>query len=1175
MVKPAPKIDRRSAAEIARQLQDLLKAYATDWNEFEVDPVTGDRKPKGISAALIGVFARFGEIIIQRLNQVPDKNFLAFLNLLGASRLPPQPARVPLTFSLAAGSAVDVVVPAGTQVAAPPAEGEKEPVIFETERELVVTAAQLQSVFVRDPAQDQYADYSSLTNLSNSGLSTTALDLSVFRGNRAIEHILYIGHSSLLSFAQIQSLTLSVNLTKAPAPGAELSWQIWKDEEWQEIEPTSDTIAAKNLPQQNNQLTFTQTKDGSRFNAFPIKTVHTQASRWLRCQLKTPIASDAQAVRRVNMAQSAQLPTISGINLRCVLNRSKLSIEAAFINSIPIDDLSKSFFVFGEKPKFGDTLYLANREAFSMKGAVITLNIDLANPLDLGISQTAIAEFANARPILQWEFYNGSAWVPIMTVNRSAISSPSPLPNTFQDTTLAFTNFPTPNNLNPARVVKFVLPADQEPKETTINGVTNFWIRVRIISGNYGKESTFIGSFVPATFVSPVVNYLTVSYELTIEQPAENILTYNNFVERIIKFYSSDSFQPFLAFESTNNSKLVNRLTSPTIYLGFLLPTERRFPNQPLSLFFRTKDFKPDELLTPLFPTQSRQSAQPGLSVNHKFLVTNSAATEVEFRLKTLGMRAENPWEIVGVPQQFTLPPQASREVNLQVTIPQNAPLASSDRGFMQLLKSDEPEVLYSATFETIASPNPPSDQRLQLSWQYWNGSDWLNLTVRDDSENFTRSGLIEFLPPVDIAIREDFGLSPRYWLRAQWKSGNYLIEPRLERILLNTTIASQTITIANEILGSSNATENQIVRTTRSPVLEGQHLQVREPELPPAQEQDVIQRQEGDNAISSILDAAGRPLEIWVRWHEVPDFYGSGARDRHYVLNRLTGEIQFGNGLNGLIPPAGVGNLRMDRYRTGGGTVGNRPVGTIVQLKTTVPYVEKVTNPEAATGGTDAESLDSLIERMPRTIRHRGRAVTLEDYEDLAKLATPAVARAKGVSLRNLKLSNDSSDAQKIVPGAISVIVVPHSTATKPLPSLEVLNRIQDYLETNATLTAKVSVVPPQYLSVSITTEIALTALEGASEVERAVDRKLASFLHPLTGGLDGNGWDFGREPYKSDFYRQIESVPGVDHIRSLTVKLTVDGQEDLQAVQAIQQTGLYLVHSGKHTINLVFKES
>ena len=103
MANLAPPIDERTEKEIAEQVQSLLTAYTPGWQEFE--PTTG--QPQGVSRALISVFARDAALIIQRLNQAPDKNFLAFLDLLGAALLPPEPARVPLTFSLAAGSAAD------------------------------------------------------------------------------------------------------------------------------------------------------------------------------------------------------------------------------------------------------------------------------------------------------------------------------------------------------------------------------------------------------------------------------------------------------------------------------------------------------------------------------------------------------------------------------------------------------------------------------------------------------------------------------------------------------------------------------------------------------------------------------------------------------------------------------------------------------------------------------------------------------------------------------------------------------------------------------------------------------------------------------------------------------------------------------------------------------------
>jgi predicted phage baseplate assembly protein len=187
---------------------------------------------------------------------------------------------------------------------------------------------------------------------------------------------------------------------------------------------------------------------------------------------------------------------------------------------------------------------------------------------------------------------------------------------------------------------------------------------------------------------------------------------------------------------------------------------------------------------------------------------------------------------------------------------------------------------------------------------------------------------------------------------------------------------------------------------------------------------------------------------------------------------------------------------------------------------------------------------------------------VTIEDYEDLALLASPEVARALCVPLRNLA---DDPLGNTVCPGETSVIIVPRSEDDKPLPSLELISRVREYLVDNSVPTANVSVVGPEYVRVDVTAEIALVSLEGASAVEQAVREKLAEFLHPLTGGADGTGWDFGREPYKSDFYALLHGISGVDYVRSLDVPVDA-GDAD------IKETGRFLVYSGNHTISLIF---
>jgi predicted phage baseplate assembly protein len=313
------------------------------------------------------------------------------------------------------------------------------------------------------------------------------------------------------------------------------------------------------------------------------------------------------------------------------------------------------------------------------------------------------------------------------------------------------------------------------------------------------------------------------------------------------------------------------------------------------------------------------------------------------------------------------------------------------------------------------------------------------------------------------------------------------------------------------------------------------------------------------------VRDAAGLAKEIWVRWHPVPDFYSSGARDRHYVLDRLSGEVRFGDGLNGMIPPAMTGNLRLRRYQTGGGASGNRPAGAITQLKTTVPYIDKVVNFAPATGGANAEDLSTLIARAPRTLRHGDRAVTVDDYEDLARLASPEVARVKCVPLYDLAADPDATRQQL---GMVSLIIVPRSTESKPVPSLELLGRVRDYLDRHRSPNADISVVGPDYMRVEVEATLGVSSLEGAREVEVAVSRALARFLHPLTGGVNGEGWDFGRKPHKSDLYALLEETPGVDHVIALRV-----GEFKERADAAT--TERFLVHSGAHKISLTLEES
>src|ERR1700730_9332491 len=134
MPLPDIQLDDRTFEELAAELKRRIPGYSPEWTDKnESDP--------GIT--LIELFAWLAEMIIWRLNRVPDKNFIKFLELIGIQLEPPAPAHAELTFTLSADNLDDaVLIPQGTRVAlAEQVDGK--PVIFETDDNLYAVTAKL------------------------------------------------------------------------------------------------------------------------------------------------------------------------------------------------------------------------------------------------------------------------------------------------------------------------------------------------------------------------------------------------------------------------------------------------------------------------------------------------------------------------------------------------------------------------------------------------------------------------------------------------------------------------------------------------------------------------------------------------------------------------------------------------------------------------------------------------------------------------------------------------------------------------------------------------------------------------------------------------------------------------------------------------------------------------
>lgn len=441
--------------------------------------------------------------------------------------------------------------------------------------------------------------------------------------------------------------------------------------------------------------------------------------------------------------------------------------------------------------------------------------------------------------------------------------------------------------------------------------------------------------------------------------------------------------------------------------------------------------------------------------------------------------------------------------------------------------------------------------------WEYWDGGAWRGLHVDDETRRLRLPGLVSLIGPGDGKPLARFGV-PRSWLRVRLKEDGPPGSPAIRGLFPNATWAVQQETIVDDPVGAGTGLPGQVLAVRRAPVLPGEHIEIRELAGPRADvEWRVVALElfpEGRRAVLEIekllggeggadveygplrlrRDRAKRVTEIWVRWTGHDQLLGSGPGDRHYTLERSRGRLRFGDGTHGRVPPAGSAILAR-RYQSGGGAFGNVPVDAITQLQGALGGVQGVTNPVAAEGGADAETLRAVRERGPATLRHRGRAVAAGDLATLAREASPAVAVAHAFPAGGGRR-----------PGHVTLVIIPASADPLPWPSYGLREHVRRYVEARAPATVaalrRIDVTGPSYRPVDVDAVIVPRDPTEAGAVERRARAALARLLHPLQGGPDGGGWPPGRAVHLSDVAAVLDRVDGVDHVERLAV--SVDGR-------------------------------
>ena len=273
MSLPTRNLDDRSFQSIVDEAKKRIVASCPAWTDHNVsDP--------GIT--LVELFAWMTEMILYRLNQVPEKNYIRFMELLGLKLREPEPARTEVTFYLSAPQAQIITLPQGTEVATIRTET-RPSIVFSTDDDLEIRPPVLSRLLTR--AKPGSAEGKpSYRSHNPQHLGVTGFELAVFGSPPRIDNALYLGFETDLS-----DHVLGLELTCPEATGLGIDpanppwrWEGWHggegEERWLPAVVEEDSTGGMN---QSGTILL-------RLPRLAMRDLNRRRAYWVRCRVVEP-----------------------------------------------------------------------------------------------------------------------------------------------------------------------------------------------------------------------------------------------------------------------------------------------------------------------------------------------------------------------------------------------------------------------------------------------------------------------------------------------------------------------------------------------------------------------------------------------------------------------------------------------------------------------------------------------------------------------------------------------------------------------------------------------------------------------------------------------------------------------------------------------------------------------
>ncbi len=1123
-----PNLDDRRYADFVSEARRLIPQYCPEWTNL------GDADP---GMTIVQLFAWMTEMTIFRLNRVPDKTYIHFLNFIGEERRPAAPAVVPVTFSLRSDGSTEV--PEFSRLATRQREGRPATTFLTTEGLTVHSSSLMRVVTVRggpEPAVREIPFHhldghpSALVFGGGRGVQLFDMDPATYGPSAySPQHFLYVGHDDLrlMDLENDGKRRLGRLQLRRQSEGDTLSlidffhWEYPTVEGWLPVELDREAEEVLGMPE-HVLLTAMPgivpvERFGEQHNAFPLPETVADQKWWIRGRL------DYERWMAARMDEDLH-----------VFWQDDRGGEQREVNSWRVRSAGRTleFFLQDLPPiKAGWTVRL--------------------QMVDRGIH----AGQRDALPGYRWSFRRGETWDYLpperVRVEGTLITLTGPFPEMSPDgfnlraertETVAMRRLCTELevDINWSRPIEITMFAGDDPRRVEEQLIDEApWSPFQMsptISPTIGRKWYLGTDLFENRNQAPVLIEIELGFECNgepVPEPTDDYLLQLTYRAedswRVV--YSRDKKYAGFTFASLDKDKTAHK--KPGVRrVRFVLDPKKQLKG------LARHEVKGVETTWIRF-----ELAKANLSQKDE----EGALQPVVPRIHAVRLGADKTLGDGSYDEPLPNPKLAEvvhREHNRRLTrcVTRVAGRTGEFHPFFPFMDLDDEHLAvylqfdkplpaggnHMVHFRCRGEANLPDDA--YVDWEVLDPKKhgktaWRRVVSGADADpeeagpgpyQLTGTGVLTFpLPDKGMGLPDG-----TFWLRGRVEAkGDVGVErfpalPPVTHLLLNTVNSVNLVKFTEERF-SGQGVPNQTLQLARRPI----YLH------PEERDQQVFPRPERfKDLVVNVKEPTGGTT-CWNR-PEGGKIVGSDKNAQVFEVDTVDGLLKFGNGIRGRMLPVGTHNVQVAAYYGVPGAKGN--VGTHEVIVADGLADVQVTNLLPATGGRDPESMDEIMLRAPAILTSRDRAVTRQDFEIIAREASGEVARA-------------ACSGEMGLDGTVPVVILPHRREGEIIPDPFLASSTRDHVEKYLARRSLINVEPKVRLATFMPVDVSLTVrLRGNANpitVREAATVWVRRFLDPYEGGLDAAGWPFAGTLYAQDFARLVSAIYEVRHVSTVAL--------------------------------------